>query len=116
MDKNEKILLLQLILEDIRGNWAFGLKNRCETALELAKELELQDFVGSINEYIQDCKDGYNDGRFFRTSYKRGGYEGMEILHGLNKTIMDKSQEFKNSIDVLTYPEYRFEDYWNEYS
>lgn len=115
MDRKEKILLLQLILEDIRGNWGFDLEERYEMALELAKELELKEFISSITEYIQYCSYGDNDGRFFRMSYKDGGYENMEKLHGLNKTIIDKSDEFKEMIDVLTYPEYRFND-WNEYN
>ena len=114
MDKNEKILLLQLILEDIRGNWGFDLEERYEMAIDLAKELELQNFISSINDYIECCKEGWNDGRHFRKSFERGGYEGMEILHGLTKTITDKSEEFKRSISILTYPEYRFDD-WDKY-
>ena len=36
MSKEEKILLLQLILKDIRGNWAFDLEERVEYASDLA--------------------------------------------------------------------------------
>ena len=114
MDKNEKILLLQLILEDIRGNWGFNLEERYEMALDLAKELELQNFIDSINGYIEHCKEGWDDGRYFRKSFESGGYEGMKILHGLEKTIIDKSEEFKRSISILTYPEFRFND-WDKY-
>ena len=114
MNKNEKILLLQLILEDIRGNWGFDLEERYEMALDLAKELELQNFINSIKDYIERCKKGWNDGRYFRKSFERGGYERMEILHGLEKTISDKSEEFERSISILTSPEFRFDD-WDKY-
>ena len=114
MDKNEKILLLQLILEDIRGNWGFNLEERYEMALDLAKELKLQNFIDSISNYIEHCKKGWDDGRYFRKSFEIGGYEGMEILHGLKKTIIDKSEEFKCYISILTYPECRFDD-WDKY-
>lgn len=114
MDKNEKLLLLQLILEDIRGNWGFDLEPRVDEALYLAQDLELPEFIKSIKEYKDDCANGYNDGRFFRMHYERGGYENLEELHGLSPTIIDKSDEFKKNIGVLTYPEYRFND-WGDW-
>ena len=45
MNKEEKILLLQLILEDIRGNWADFLEERFNKAIEICNELigELKD-------------------------------------------------------------------------
>lgn len=115
MTNNEKILLLQLILIDIRGNWADHLEERTEKALELAKELNLKAHIESIEEYIEECGFGDNDGRFFRMSYEEGGYENMEILHGLRcDTVMKKSDAFKEAIGILTYPDYRFTD-WKEY-
>lgn len=116
MDKNEKLLLLQLILEDIRGNWGFDLEPRVDEALDLAQDLELPEFIKSIKEYKENCVCGDTDGRFFRNSYEDGGYEGMEMLHGLTPTIVDKSEMFKRNVGILNNPEYRFEDWkdWND--
>lgn len=114
MSREEKMLLLELILRDIRGNWGWDLEKRVDKALELAKELELDVFIKNIKDYKLECEKGYDDGRYFRTSYKYGGYEAMELLHGLCHTIIDKSDKFKSEINILTYPENRFED-WNEY-
>lgn len=114
MSREEKLLLLQLILKDIRGNWGYNLGKRVDKALDLANDLKLDEFIESIKEYREDCKEGYNDGRFFRMSYEDGGYEDMEELHGLKHTIVDKSNEFKSEIRILTYPENRFDD-WEEY-
>lgn len=115
MNEKEKLLLLQLILEDIRGNWAFDLERRYEMALDLSKELKLENFINSITEYIENCDNGDNDGRFFRMSYKEGGYINLEELHGLENTILDKSDDFKAMVYVLTYPENRFKD-WYKFS
>lgn len=35
MDKNEKILLLECILLDLRGNWGFDVSPRVKMAIEL---------------------------------------------------------------------------------
>lgn len=114
MINQEKILALQLILEDIRGNWGWYLEERVEIALDLATELSKEysiykQMVNTIKEYQSDCKNGYNDGRFFRDIFPNG-YEGMDSEHGLNKTYNDKSDEFKSLISCLTYPEDLFED------
>ena len=114
MINQEKILALQLILEDIRGNWGWNLEERVEVALDLATELSkeyyvYEQMVNTINEYISYCKKGYNDGRFFRDNFPNG-YEGMDSEHGLKRTYADKSDEFKSIVGCLTYPEYRFDD------
>lgn len=118
MNKEEKILALQLILEDIRGNWGWNLEERVSEALGLSKELVAEDddfteMVKSINEYRLNCENGDNDGRYFRDSFPYG-YEGMDKLHNLAKTYKDKSNEFKSCVDCLTYPESRFTDYETE--
>lgn len=115
MNREEKILLLQLILEDIRGNWGWELWERVSKAKELAEELELEKHIEHINEF----RDIYNycgtrDGRHFRTDCENGGYIGMDRLYNLNKTIKDKSDKFKLEVSILTYPEYRFDD-WEDY-
>lgn len=115
MNREEKILLLQLILEDIRGNWGWDLGKRTLKAGELAKELDLKEHISNINLFKTYILDGDVDGRYFRDSYKSGGYEGMEELHGLDREIEGKSEEFlKEFEEYMTYPEYRMED-WREY-
>ncbi len=127
MNTNEKILLVQLLLEDIRSNWGHGAygrnaesralkaKSLCE---EIAKEannneyLMLADFCET---YIKSSKQwGDWDGRFFRNTFPMG-YEKMDMLHGLNHTIKNKSKEFQSvAKEYLTYPEFRFDD-WNDW-
>lgn len=112
MDEKEKLLLIQLILEDIRGNWADELESRTNLALRLAEELNLQRHVESISEFQKTMNSYYCDGRYFRTNYEYGGYEGMSTLHGLEHKLEGRSEEFKKlDLDTLTYPEHRFEDY-----
>lgn len=125
MTTNEKILLVQLLLEDIRGNWGWEnvkgvichrankAKELCE---EIAGEIANTDFLTLANAcaiYIKYYhEDG--DGRFFRDAFPHG-YNNMENLHGLSSTINDKSAELKElALEFLTYPEFRFED-WDEY-
>lgn len=115
MSTEEKLLLLELILKDIRGNWGFELEERVDRAIELAKELKLNKFIISIKEYKESCKNGIDDGRYFRMGQEYGGYEGMEELHNLSHTIIDKSDEFKSEIYILTYPDMRFDD-WKHYN
>ena len=115
MDKNEKVLLLQLILEDIRGNWGWDLEGRVEKALDLAIELKLTPHIEAIKEFLEDMKTGDEDGRVFRGDYKWGGYLNMEELHELSPSILDKSKSFQiNAENILTYPEHRFTN-WDKY-
>lgn len=123
MNVKEKILLVQLLLEDIRGNWGHGwigrnamdrankAKSLCE---EIAKELNDNNyFILAItcDEYLSLCEDGDGDGRFFREEFPEG-YENMDELHGLSPTYKDKSDEFKSvSEEYLTYPQNRFDDW-----
>ncbi|MCM3560616.1 hypothetical protein [Brevibacillus borstelensis] len=109
MDRNEKILLLQLLLLDIRGNWGWENKSRSLKAQELADELGFEAHAEHIREYREW---GEEDGRHFRTSVNNGGYEGMDDWHGLKHTFTDKSDEFKAiAKEYLTFPEYRFDDW-----
>jgi len=115
MDRPEKILLLQKIMEDMRG--AFPKETykdrRLFKAKELADELGLAEQSAAIQSYVEG--HGYGDGRYFRTSYLRGGYCDMEVLHGLTDTYHDKSDEFKLAIHhICEYPEYAFDDYRKE--
>lgn len=109
MGDKEKIYLLQLLLEDIRGNWGWEIHPRIPFARQLAKELNLQAHVKRIDDY------DFSDGRHFRTYYHNGGYEGMDDMHGLHPTIRDKSDEFKKLVeDYITFPDSKFDD-WDEY-
>ena len=115
MDNREKILALQLLLEDMRG--AFPIRGwrdqRMTAAYDLATELEFTAHILSIKE-LGDS-DEYRDGRHFRMSVEYGGYEDMDKLHGFNNiTYHDKSEEFKLLMqENLEFPEYRFDD-WQE--
>lgn len=115
MTKKEKILLLQIILEDIRGDWGLDLWNRVDKAKELAKELKLGRHIDRIEDFESHSIDyGNVDGRHFRCSYDFGGYQDMGILHGLDKTYKGKSDEFKiKALEILNYPKHCFND-WEE--
>ena len=127
MNVNEKILFVQLLLEDIRGSWdeepvgrnaedrALKAKSLCE---EIAKEtnndecLILADYCSL---YINSSRrwDDW-DGRIFRQPFPMG-YENMDKLHGLKHTYKNKSDEFQSeSEEYLTHPELRFND-WEEH-
>lgn len=115
MSKEEKILALELILKDIRGNWGWGLEERVDMALNLSIRLskdnkEYLKMVESINDFKEDMKTKWCDGRHFRTNFPRG-YEGMSKIHGLKNTYKDKSKGFKTKMKCLTYPEYIFSDW-----
>lgn len=109
MTEDEKILLLELILKDVRGNWGWENSPRIPMARTLATELGFNMHVELINEY------DFQDGRHFRTHCRNGGYEGMNEAHGLTYTIMNKSEEFQNeAVAYLTYPDTVFDD-WKEF-
>lgn len=122
MEVKEKILLVQLLLLDIRGNWGWenfgvGRFGRVNKAKELCKEIsdELNDdrylvLADSCDNYIKESLDGDNDGRYFRQEFPYG-YECMYDLHGLEITYMDKSDEFKSVVETfITYPDSCFDD------
>lgn len=124
MNVKEKILLVQLLLEDIRGNWGWendnGICSRAIKARDLCKELvsgledeRFETLAGCCDDYIATYfEDG--DGRYFRDVFPYG-YENMDILHSLTPTFLDKSDEFKMvAEEYLTYPEYKFDD-WDDY-
>jgi hypothetical protein len=106
MEQDEKILLLQLILEDIRGNWAFEMADRRAEALMLSRDLRdagVKD-MGKLSLHIEDYVTG-EDGRYFRMDYPNG-YRGMEKLHGLTRIAEERSKEFLIQVlRVLTCPE-----------
>lgn len=124
MNTREKILLVQLLLEDIRGNWGHGwigrdaedralkAKSLCEEiAVETANDeyLILADYC---NVYIDtSTKWGDWDGRFFRQPFTMG-YERMDKFHNLKPTYHNKSKEFQSvAKEYITCPEFRFTDW-----
>ena len=123
MKVKEKILLVELLLRDIRGNWGWENDGKiCSRAIksldlcdEIANELNDSDFselASSCNQYIRDYFE-YSDGRFFRDEFPYG-YIDMDSLHGLEPTFLDKSDDFKRAAEeYLTYPEFHFTD-WEE--
>lgn len=126
MNVKEKILLIQLLLKDIRGNWGWendnGICSRAIKARDLCKELasgledeRFETLAGCCDDYIATYfVDG--DGRYFRDVFPYG-YENMDVLHGLESTYMDKSNEFKSvAEEYLTYPENRFDDWKDRFN
>ncbi len=119
MNTKEKILLIQLLLEDIRGNWDYNAEERALKARslceEVASETNNMDFTllaDYCDTYINSSKrwDDW-DGRFFRQPFPMG-YEKMDKLHGLKPTFNNKSDEFKTVVkEYMTNPELRFGDW-----
>ena len=106
MSNEEKILLIKLILEDIRGVEAY------ELSRELYKSTNDEKW-DKLSECIARYEHG-EDGRYFRNDFPNG-YLGMESLYSITETYKDKSDEFKKKAkEYLTYPEYRFKDFIEE--
>lgn len=128
MNVKEKILLVQLLLIDIRGNWGYAFngenaESRAAKAEFLCKEIasELDDnnyitLANTCDSYIKGSREwGDWDGRYFRDKFPNG-YENMDALHGLTHTYKDKSDDFKVAAEkYLTYPEHRFDDWENRF-
>lgn len=118
MNIKEKILLVQLFLKDIRGNWggnaeerALKAKSLCEEIANESSDNEYLILADNCDVYISSSKrwDDW-DGRFFRQPFPMG-YENMEVLHGLKSTYKDKTQEFKLVVEkYLTIPNLLFDD------
>ena len=122
MNTKEKIFLVQLLLQDIRNNdnydcekRAFKTKTLCK---ELAYETRNEDYeilADFCDTYIKIGKQHDDwDGRMFRQPFPMG-CDKMHKLHGLNRTIGNKSHEFQSlAEEYITHPEDIFID-WNEY-
>lgn len=119
MNTKEKMLLVQLLLEDIRGDWADSAEERALKAKslceEIAKEINNEDFMllaDYCDTYINSSKRWNDwDGRFFRQPFPMG-YEKMDKMHNLKPTFNNKSKDFKSMAnEYLTHPEVRFTDW-----
>lgn len=95
MTKEEELLLLQLILEDLRGCWFCNTLERAEEAKKLAEKLGYSKTITLIDEFMDETKAEEQDGRDLCSSFEKwGGYEGMDSLHNLPRTVKGKSKEF----------------------
>ena len=124
MNTQEKILLVQLLLEDIRDNCnhrrrgrnaedrASKAKSLCEEIASETNNSEYLMLADFCDTYIKSSKQWDDwDGRFFRNSFPMG-YEKMDRLHGLKLTIKNKSNNFQSvAKEYITHPEFRFSDW-----
>lgn len=127
MNTREKILLVQLLLEDIRSDWGGGwigrnaegralkAKSLCEEIANDTKNDEFMILADFCDTYINTSKKwGDWDGRFFRQTFPMG-YERMDKLHNLKPTIKNKSKDFQSvAKEYMTNPDFIFND-WNEW-
>lgn len=127
MNVKEKILLVQLLLEDIRCDWGHGYigrnaedralkaKSLCEEIANESGNDEFTILADFCDTYINTSKKwGDWDGRFFRQPFPMG-YEKMDKMHGLKPTIKNKSKDFQTiAEEYMTEPDSRFND-WNDW-
>ncbi len=127
MNTKEKILLIQLLLEDIRDDWSYKAENRALKAKSLCEEVasETRNEGFAVNEFTilaEFCDTYINtskrwndwDGRFFRQTFPMG-YERMDKIHGLKPTIKNKSKDFQSAAkEYMINPNARFND-WEEW-
>lgn len=121
MNTKEKILFIQLLLEDIRNNWndshkaenrALKAKSLCEEVASEINNIEFTLLAEFCDTYIKTSKKwGDWDGRFFRQSFPMG-YEKMDKLHNLKPIYNNKSNDFKSLInEYIISPELIFNDW-----
>lgn len=119
MNTREKILLTQLLLEDIRDNWSYKAEDRALKVKSLCEEVanetgnnEYLILADYCDVYINSSKRwGDWDGRFFRQPFPMG-YERMDKLHGLKHTYNNKSKDFQSTVkEYITSPEFIFNDW-----
>ena len=119
MNTKEKILLIQLLLEDIRNNWnnnaerrVLKAKSLCEEVTSETNNIDFAILADYCDTYINSSKR-WNDwnGRFFRQTFPMG-YEHMDKLHCLKSTFNNKSNDFKTMAkEYLVNPELIFGDW-----
>lgn len=110
MSIEEKLLLLEVLMRDMRGSFPQGDDVRLKKAVAIARELELGDVVEDIEIFKED---EYMDGRWFK--YSHWGYDFIKSLRSnKDNTIINKSKEFKKEVELLEFPEFLFID-WEDY-
>ena len=92
MTKEEKVLLIEVLLQDVRNNWSSLTTERVETAAKLCDELGGEFAILSLTcrEFLEDS---VVDGRFFREDFPYG-YIGMDKMHRLDRRLEGKSEDF----------------------
>jgi len=88
LDENEKVLLLKLLMEDIRGNWGYDTMKRIELINVLTTSITTLP-KGLLNaiRYNAETFDGeFNDGRIFRDGQLELSEETIEKM-GLPKEM-----------------------------
>lgn len=122
MNTKEKILLVQLLLKDIINNDNYNCEKRALKVNTLCKELthetqndEYMILAEFCDTYINIGKKHNDwDGRMFRQPFPMGCGK-MHKLHGLQRTIGNKSNEFQSTIEeFLLNPDDVLDD-WNEW-
>lgn len=109
MSREEKILLIYILLKDVRCNFDDPTTDRVQIAISFCNELG-GDYILLADQCRKFLADNAPDGRYFRDDFPYG-YLNMEKLHGLPETYFDKSEEFKRYVDALvTFPNMIFHD------
>lgn len=114
MNKKEKALFLQLIMENIVEGVDSNLHNYVEESLNIACELNLKATIHKLQDFKSNMNAGIVDGKSLICRYQEGGILNMENIHNLSRTIVDKSPSFKNNLSLLTSPQTKFSD-WEEF-
>ena len=124
MTFEEKVLLLECLLRDIRANWLELTKRRVSLAKKLCRNIvndestpeEMKEKFSILYDCCIDaCREveyGDFDGRFFREEFPYGYYE-MDKIHNIPHPyiLADRSDEFKKLCkEFFTRPEHIFED------
>lgn len=124
MTFEEKVLLLECVLRDIRLNWAELTKRRVNLAKALCKDIANdestpEEMKEKFDILYNCCVDGRYyiehedfDGRFFREDFPYG-YEEMDKIHNIPHPykLANRSDEFKKLCkEFLTCPDSIFED------
>lgn len=112
LSKEEKLLLLDVLLQDFCGNWgASDTRKRYPLVVQLCEELvahyPIQEVQKNVLKFPES--DFYGDG-YFEFLYQKGGYEGLQELHQLPVTFLDKKHEFKVVASEYITTSYLFED------
>lgn len=114
MNKKEKVLFLQLIMENIVEGAGSNLHNYVEESLNIACELNFMATINKLHDFKSNMDKGVFDGKVLVCHYQEGGILNMENIHNLSRTIVDKSSSFKNNLSLLTSPQTKFSD-WKEF-
>ncbi len=127
MKYRELILLLESIMYDIRAHWGGGMISRAKDkrvkkCLDIVIKISIKAHEVESNELNKvewskffECiglyLTGVYEGRILKTSYKYGGYEGLDKIHGLNDNPKNHSKWYQK--ELKKYQRYKL-NYENE--